>query len=140
MSKKSGKIAALIDAWHGSELAAQYLGYFECFNRGQFFEAHDVLEELWLKDRRGPDGAFYQGLIQFTGAFVHLGKCRMGPAAALLKLARSKLQKYPPVHRRLDVQEMLGLIEKWLKRIESGELEVSPFGPDQAPKLSLMTH
>ena len=50
-----------------------YLGYFECFNTQNYYEAHDVLEHLWLKDgRSAPDYAFYKGLIQLAGGFVHL--------------------------------------------------------------------
>ena len=56
MSRKSAKIAALIEGCRGRDLDAHYLGYFECFNRGLFYEAHDVLEELWLADRHGPNG------------------------------------------------------------------------------------
>ena len=108
MSKKSAKIAALIEGCRGQTLNAHYLGYFECFNRGLFYEAHDVLEELWLADRRGPDGDFYKGLIQFAGAFVHLQKHttlrpRLRPSAALFKLAQANLEKYPPRHHSLDL-------------------------------------
>src|ERR1043166_3576122 len=92
MSKKSAKIAALIEQCRGHELAAQYLGYFECFNRQLFYEAHDVLEELWLAEgRNAANYGFYKGLIQFAGAFVHLQKKRRGPAVALFKLSRSYL-------------------------------------------------
>src|SRR5882724_4887582 len=113
MSKKSAKIAALIDACRGQDLPAHYLGYFECFNRQMFYEAHDVLEELWLADRRGPNYGFYKGLIQFTGAFVHLQKDRLRPAAALFKLSRSYLEKYPSPHEQLDVANLLRLADTW---------------------------
>jgi predicted metal-dependent hydrolase len=96
MSKKSGVIADLIGQFQGRELDAHYLGYFECFNRQLYFEAHDVLEELWLTQRAGPNYAFYKGLIQLAGAFVHLKKNRLRPAAALFKLADANLEKYPP--------------------------------------------
>src|SRR2546423_13704317 len=95
MSKKSAQIAALIDGCRGGKHDPHCLGYFECFNRGLFYEAHDVLEELWLGVRKGPDDAFYKALIQLAGAFVHLQKKRLGPAAALFKLAHANLQKYP---------------------------------------------
>ena len=29
-----------------------YQGYFRCFNEGQYYEAHDVLEHLWLGNGR----------------------------------------------------------------------------------------
>src|SRR5215216_4873422 len=116
MSKKSAKIQQLIANCRGQAFDAHYLGYFECFNRGLFYESHDVLEELWLADRHGLDGAYYKGLIQFAGAFVHLQKHteqrpRLRPAAALFKLARTNLGNYPAVHHRLDVSDVLKVIE-----------------------------
>src|ERR1700677_2350176 len=90
-----------------------YAGYFECFNRGQFYEAHDILEQLWLKDRHGPNGAFYKGLIQLAGAFVHLQKDRLRPSAALFKLAQANLEKFPTVHEQLDLAGVKALIQTW---------------------------
>ncbi|HEY2953272.1 MAG TPA: DUF309 domain-containing protein [Verrucomicrobiae bacterium] len=143
MSKKSVKIAALIESCQGRELDAHYLGYFECFNRGLFYEAHDVLEELWLADRHGPSGAFYQGLIQFAGAFVHLQKHtphrpRLRPAAALLKLARANLRNYPGTHEHLDLAQLLRLIEHWLGRLEKNQFLVNPLSSVSAPILRLL--
>ncbi|MGH2524827.1 MAG: DUF309 domain-containing protein [Anaerolineales bacterium] len=140
MSKKSAKIAALIERCQGRDLDAHYLGYFECFNAGLYYEAHDVLEELWLAQRRGPNSAFYKGLIQLAGAFVHLQKHtaarpRLRPAAALFRLARANLQAFAPVHERLDVGRALGLIDDWLTRLDSGAPDVNPLGAGVAPKL-----
>ncbi len=138
MSKKSSVIAELIESFRGQELDAHYLGYFECFNRQLFFEAHDVLEELWLADRTSSNYSFYKGLIQLAGAFVHLQKNRLRPSAALFKLAQTNLLKYPAVHARLDVTEVLSLIEKWLQHVEQGRFEVNPLSPVTVPRLTLM--
>ena len=119
MSKKSGQIAARIAQFQGRELDAHYLGYFDCFNRQLFYEAHEVLEVLWLADRRGPDGDFHKGLIQLAGAFVHIQKNRSGPAAALFRLARANLEKYPPRHGQLDVLATLVLVDDWSRRLEA---------------------
>src|SRR4051812_1890102 len=113
MSKKSAKIAALIESCQGQGQDPHYLGYFACFNQQLFYESHDVLEELWLRQRRGPNDGFYKGLIQFSGAFVHLQKSRLRPAAALFKLSRSYLSKYPPIHEQLEVSAVLRMIEEW---------------------------
>jgi predicted metal-dependent hydrolase len=139
MSKKSGKIAALIEACQGQALDAHYLGYFECFNRQLYYEAHDVLEELWLPDRRGPGGDFFKGLIQLAGAFVHLQKNRLRPAAALFKLAQTNLRKYPVVHEHLDVAAVLGLIAEWLGRLEEGDFTQNPLSINAPPRLGLRT-
>jgi predicted metal-dependent hydrolase len=137
VSKKSGKIAALIDGCRGRDLDAHYLGYFECFNRGLFYEAHDVLEELWLADRQGPNHLFYKGLIQLAGAFVHLQKNRLRPSAALFKLALANLQKYPAVHEQLDLARVILLIEDWLRHLEAGQFTVNPLTGANAPRIAL---
>jgi predicted metal-dependent hydrolase len=136
MSHKSAKIAAIIETYQGHQLDAHYLGYFDCFNRQLFFEAHDVLEELWLADRHGPSGAFYKGLIQLAGAFVHLQKSRPGPAAALFKLARTNLQRYPATHYQLDLTMVRTLIEDWLAKLALDGSVPSLSG--QAPELTLL--
>src|ERR1041385_2314825 len=137
MSKKSAQIAALIDGCRNQDLNAYYLGYFECFNRGLFYEAHDVLEELWLLDRQSPNYSFYKGLIQLAGAFVHLQKNRLRPSAALFKLAEANLKQYPDVHEHLDVAKALVLIETWLQRLEAGRFEVNPLVPGAEPEVKL---
>jgi predicted metal-dependent hydrolase len=118
VSKKSGHIAARIEQFRDQEFDAHYLGYFDCFNRQLFYEAHDVLEELWLADRRGPDGDFYKGLIQLAGAFVHVQKDRRGPAQALLRLAEANLEKYPPRHHELNLNAVLSMIREWFQRLD----------------------
>lgn len=137
MSKKSAKIAALIEGCRDKDLDPHYLGYFDCFNQGLYYEAHDVLEELWLADRHGPDGAFYKGLIQLAGAFVHLQKDRCRPARALFQLARANLARYSGVRQRLDITAVLGLIEVWLARAETDDPARNPLRTHPAPRLSL---
>ena len=138
VSNKSDHIAKLIEEFRGQDLDAHYLSYFACFNRQLFYEAHEVLEELWLGERHGPSGAFYKGLIQLTAAFVHLQKDRPGPSAALFKLARANLQSYPPRHERLDVANVVHLIEDWLSRLEATGFAANPLTSGHAPKLSLI--
>ncbi len=114
MSKKSQKISGLIESLRGREFDAHYLGYFECFNRQLFFEAHDVLEELWLPERGGPRDLFFKGLIQLAGAFVHFQKGRLRPAAALLRLAQGNLSRYPAHYEGLETFRICRMIDDWL--------------------------
>jgi hypothetical protein len=137
VSKKSGKIAALIESFRGRELSPYYLGYFACFNAELFYEAHDVLEEMWLPVKRGAAGDFYKGLIQLAGAFVHLQKNRLRPAAALFKLARTNLTKYPEPPAPINRAAALALIEDWLGRLEQNDFTVNPLTPGAAPKLAV---
>ncbi len=139
MSKKSAKIAELIERHRGQKLSPYYLGYFELFNAQLFYESHDVLEELWLQDRRGANGDFYKGLIQLAGAFVHLQKDsakypRLRPAAALFKLAQNNFAKYPRLHESLNLAELEKQIARWRDYLPTKEFESNPlefFSPPQ---------
>ncbi|SRR6266705_1400506 len=137
VSHKSARIATMIESFRGQELDAHYLGYFDCFNRQLFYEAHDVLEDLWLPDRHGVNGNFYKGLIQLAGAFVHLQKSRLRPSAALFKLAQANLEKYPRIHERLDLGAVLGLITDWLRRLEKDDFTINPLTNVNLPQLAL---
>src|ERR1035438_3448608 len=137
VSHKSARIAAMIESFQGRELDAHYLGYFDCFNRQLFYEAHDVLEDLWLADRHGPNGNFYKGLIQFAGAFVHLQKKRLRPSAALFKLTRANFEKYPARHERLNLTAVQLVITGWLARLEKGAFQINPLTPQNVPQLAL---
>lgn len=137
MSHKTPKIAELIQSFQGKTLEAHYLGYFECFNRQQFFEAHEVLEELWLPIRKGPAGNFYKGLIQLAGAFVHLQKHRPGPARALLDLAEGNLRPFAPMHMNLDLHTVFNLIGRWRERAATWDATTDTLNRENAPKLQL---
>ena len=138
MGRKSEKIAAMIRKFQGQDLDAHYLGYFECFNHQLFYEAHDVLEQIWLAQRKGPNDLFYKGLIQLSGAFVHLQKGRLRPAAALFKLAQNNLRHYPAIHQRLPIVDVSALIKKWLQHLELNDFTINPFLSAAPPQLHLI--
>jgi predicted metal-dependent hydrolase len=101
------------------------------------YEAHDVLRNYGSLIARA-NGAFYKGLIQLAGAFVHLQKKRLRPAAALFGLARTNLEKYPASHERLDVAALILLIDNWSGELEACEYVVNPLRDDNAPRLELL--
>ncbi len=138
MSKKGKRVADLAGQFQGGKLDRHYAGFFELFNRQKFYEAHEVLEHLWLPDKHGPNGAFYKGLIQLAGAFVHLQKNRPQPAVSLFKLARANLEKYPPFHEHLDVAATRQLIAHWLKQAEGGDTGANVLTPENHPEISLL--
>jgi predicted metal-dependent hydrolase len=137
MSNKSDRIAQMVKPASASGLDPYYEGYFECFNRGQYYEAHDVLEQLWLKDRHGANGNFYKGLIQLAGAFVHLQKNRLRPSAALFKLAGANLGQYAGTHERLNIPALQALIEFWCSSLERSDFKSNPLQSEPAPLLRL---
>ncbi len=126
----------MIESFQGQAYDAHYLGFFDCFNRQLFYEAHDVLEDLWLADKQGPNGDFYKGLIQLAGAFVHLQKNRLRPAAALFKLSRANFLKYPARHEGLVLGDILQTIAGWLTALEAGGFTLNPLATQSAPQIN----
>jgi hypothetical protein len=146
MSKKTEKVAALLAGLPPSPRDARYTAYFLCFNRGEYYEAHDVLEHLWLEQPRGgTDHRFYQGLIQAAGAFVHMqhhhaapahpvhGR-RLGPAARLLARAVDNTSHVGAGHHGLDLAFFHGLCRRHAQFLRSG---ANPWTPESAPRLPL---
>lgn len=119
----------------GIALDPRYAGYFVLFNQQQYYEAHDVLEDLWLADRQGPNGNFYKGLIQLAGAFVHLQKRRLQPSAALFKLAQKNLEPYSTFHEHLDVAAVQQLIASWLDELHATAFHTNPLDLRPAPRI-----
>lgn len=134
---KHDRITALAAQFAGHGVDARFAGYFILFNEQKFYEAHDVLEDLWLPDRRGPNGHFYKGLIQLAGAFVHLQKERLRPSAALFKLAQANLAQYPALHEKVDLAEVHSLIRQWLTMLEGRDFTVNPLARGRLPRIEL---
>ena len=127
-----------------------YRGYFECWNQQRYYDAHDVLEQLWLqKDALdSPDATFLKGLIQAAGAFVHLRKNfeqpshpkhgrRLQPAVRLLRLAEKNLSVFAPRHHGLDVAALCRLLHEHAEQIVASDYQTNPGSPETAPKLFL---
>jgi hypothetical protein len=138
VSKKGKRIAAMAGQFRRGNLDPHYAGYFELFNQQKFYEAHEVLEHIWLPDRQGPNGAFYKGLIQLAGAFVHLQKNRPQPASSLFKLALANLEKYPPVHEHLNLKIICGQIGHWLDELERAQFRANPLTSENPPQIKLL--
>jgi uncharacterized protein len=74
----------------------------ELFNRGQYFDAHEVWEELWM-DCPAADRRFVQALIQAAVAIYHFGRDNYTGAARLFRSGRRYMEPYGPLYRGLDV-------------------------------------
>lgn len=134
VSGKDKRIAEVTGHFSRGKLDPHFTGFFALFNRQKFFEAHEILEHLWLADKHGPNGNFYKGLIQLAGAFVHLQKNRSQPAAALFKLALVNLEKYPRIHEQLNLETVCGSVRQWLEDLER---TINPLAAADPPELRL---
>lgn len=122
-----------------------YRGFFRCWNEQRYYEAHDVLEHLWL-ETNSEDANYFKGLIQAAGGFVHLqhhyrepnhrvhGR-RLGPAVRLFRLAEKNLTPFAPHRYGFDVASLLRLIQKNVDAIVQSEFSANPWSPATAPRL-----
>jgi predicted metal-dependent hydrolase len=124
-----------------------YRAFFRCWNEQRYYEAHDVLEQLWLKNDSS-DADFFKGLIQAAGAFVHLQKRfehplhakhsrRLRPAVRLFRLAESNLTRFGPRHHGLNVTAFCRLLNAYADQIAASDYKTNPWSPETAPKLKL---
>lgn len=135
---KSPKIDALLAQFEeAQDFNRHYVGFFRCFNAGIYYEAHDVLEEVWLPIRGQAQAKFYQGLIQMAGAFVHLQKDRLGPSARLFALALKNFEHYPERHEGVDLESICALCRRYRKVIVDSDETINPWSKEHGPKLAL---
>ena len=74
--------------------------------RGEYFAAHEALEEAW-RAAEPPERDFFQGLVHVAVAWYQAGRGnRVGCERQLGKAGR-RLAPYAPVHRRVDVDDLL---------------------------------
>lgn len=130
---KSERMEQIIREYPESQFEKEYHGFFICFNEGLYYEAHDVLEHLWLQRKNTQDDHFFKALIQVAGAFVHISKGKLGPAKRLFVLAKGYFAEYPDTFRGIVLAEMDQFIQLWINRIEEDAFDLSNY---PSPSLS----
>jgi predicted metal-dependent hydrolase len=116
----------------------RYLEGIEHFNKCDFFEAHEVWEDLW-KDTEGPTRNFFKGLIHVAVCLHHFGNGNIRGAKKLYLSSRGYLQPYGPQFKGLDIEKLLSQLETCCREIlESQEqfprIEIVP---DLIPEIHL---
>ncbi|MGB8540183.1 MAG: DUF309 domain-containing protein [Candidatus Acidiferrales bacterium] len=90
------------------------------FNAGEFFEAHEVWEEIWLEEAE-PEKTFLQGIIQIAAAFHHYCRENADGTETLLAAGIVKLSRFPAHHRGLAIDELRSAAKWWARSIGKGE-------------------
>src|SRR5687768_3142923 len=83
----------------------------DCFNRGQFFEAHEEWEEIWLDDT-GERKRFLHGLIQIAAGFVKVGIGEWSSADGLFTEALAKLEGFPEAYLGVALEPLRDAVER----------------------------
>ena len=77
----------------------------EAFNNGDYFLAHEFLEEAWKNDRT--DGRnLYQGILQIAVAYYHIMNLNYRGAMKMFQRSRKWLDPLPDICRGIDVAKL----------------------------------
>jgi hypothetical protein len=152
---KGERISRFVESLRGekkgsTEIATHpyYRAFFQCWNEQRYYEAHDVLEQVWLHDPITPEDAqYFKGLIQAAGAFVHLQKQfehpahpkhgkRLGPAVRLFRLAEKNLAPFGAARHDLNVAKFRGMLGRYCQAVDAAHGK-NPWTPENAPQVSL---
>jgi uncharacterized protein len=117
------------------ELPDLVLEGIEEFNRGEFFECHEYLEEAWMQES-GRVRYLYQGILQVGVGFYHLENGNWRGATGLLRNGTIRLKEFEPVTLGVDVAKLVRESERCLQELESlGRERISEFDASQIPKV-----
>ena len=86
----------------------------ELFNRGEYWEAHEAWEEVWMPDRKGPDAAFYKGLIQIAAGCLHYGRRNRRGAVNKWRSGADYLRPYLPAHHGVRLSQLVATVDEFL--------------------------
>lgn len=107
----------------------------EEFNRGEFYECHEHLEDAWREESRQVR-FLYQGILQVGVGFYHQQNGNWRGATGLLKSGIARLQEFEPETLGIDVARLVRESERCLRDLEELERErVREFDQSKVPKV-----
>jgi len=102
----------------------------ELFNQGNYFQAHESLEEAWRAET-GPARNLYQGILQIGVAYYHILRGNYRGAVNLLQRGCNHLKGFPDVCRGINVAQLRAdarVVDEALHRL--GPEGIRYFNPD----------
>ena len=100
-----------------------YLAYLVYFNRdSDYFECHEVLEELWLAKDRDP---LYKALLQVAVGLYHFRNGNIRGGRIMLHRSHEVLQKYPAVTLGIGLAKLVEEVGQYARQLDN--YNVQPF-------------
>jgi uncharacterized protein len=130
----------VVGAAAAKEAAAELLALkgIEEFNKGEFYECHEYLEEAWMREPKRVR-FLYQGILQVGVGFYHLGNGNWRGATSLLRKGTIRLKEFEPATLGIDVTRLVQECERCLEELEElGRERVGEFDPLKMPKVRFL--
>jgi hypothetical protein len=110
----------------------------EEFNRGEFFECHEYLEEAWMQESRRVR-FLYQGILQVGVGFYHQQNGNWRGATGVLRNGIERLREFEPETLGIDVERLVRESERCLEELERlGRERVREFDASKIPRVEFV--
>jgi predicted metal-dependent hydrolase len=97
-----------------------YIQFLYHFNIDRdYFECHEVMEELWLEEGRSP---LYQGLLQVAVGLYHARNDNTSGAIKLFSQAVGKLELYRDHQLGIDMERLIQESRLYITELQQHEL------------------
>jgi predicted metal-dependent hydrolase len=107
----------------------------EQFNRGEFWEQHETLEAIWIREP-DPVRYLYQGILQVGVGFYHWRRGNRHGAVTKLAQGLEKLEPYRPSCMEVDVERLVAETTALLEQVRA-QAELPPFPGADVPRIRL---
>ena len=107
----------------------------ELFNSQQYFECHDVFEDLW-SELTGPERPFFQGLIHAAVCLFHFSECNLGGARKMYMSGVNYLSPFTPTYIGVHTEELINDLDSCfaeLMAVQSGYPDHIILDPKRIP-------
>lgn len=120
---------------HEQKYPPEYLRSIDLFNAGDYYECHEVLEDIWIP-ACGQEKLFYQGIIMAAVAFYDYDVGRFGAARAMYRKAKERLEQLPERFMSLDVRAFLRQLDEFFS-FTVDEAQAGHHPPAARPRIQL---
>ena len=97
----------------------------ELIRRGEFFAAHEELEDAW-RAAEPAERDFFQGLVHVAVAWYQAGRGNHVGCERQLEKAARRLTRYSSEHRGVGVSSVLRQVEEARRIAAGGSLDLPP--------------
>lgn len=121
-----------------------FLEGIQVFNDKEFFEAHEVWEEVWTQCV-GERARFYQGLIQIAVTLEHMNRNNPRGVQRVWRTALTKFEGLPAIYMGLDIRKFIDSVRPIVEPVLAMETTrgqqphdvVLQWNPGEVPELVL---
>lgn len=103
------------------QLPLEAIAGLQAFNAGQFFEAHEHLENAWRAELR-PVREMYRGVLQVAVGYYHISRQNYVGARKMFAHSRNWLTPFPVVCQGIDLKQL----RQDMDRVEAELVRLGP--------------